>query len=57
MRTMKKLKLDVEQLNVESFQAEAPARERQGTVQAHAARTLPLDQCFFSVFPTCGIYC
>ena len=54
---MKKLKLDVEQLNVESFQAEAPARERQGTVQAHEQRTLPLDQCFWSAFPTCGIYC
>lgn len=54
---MKKLKLDVEQLNVESFQAAAPAGERRGTVQAHEQRTLPLDQCFFSVFATCGIYC
>ena len=54
---MKKLRLNLDELNVDSFEAAAPAQAERGTVQAHEQRTLPLDQCFFSVFATCGIYC
>lgn len=61
---MKKLVLRLEALAVESFPAVADngaAAENaapKGTVAAHeAARTLPLEDCFWSAFPTCGIYC
>jgi hypothetical protein len=53
---MQKIKLDLEVLVVESFEAAALPAER-GTVQANEAPTLPVQDCFFSVFPTCGIYC
>jgi hypothetical protein len=56
---MKKLKLQVDALRVESFPVAAPAGEKPGTVRAHEAEapTQPVQYCFFSVFPTCGIYC
>lgn len=55
---MKKLALRLEDLAVESFPATAADATPKGTVAAHeAARTLPLEDCFRSLFPTCGIYC
>ncbi|MBW3572270.1 MAG: hypothetical protein KY467_14305 [Gemmatimonadetes bacterium] len=55
---MKKLKLDVDELIVEGFGAAAAVREPLGTVEAHDNnKTLPLDQCFSSIVPTCSIYC
>lgn len=54
----RKLKLDPEELRVESFQPAPEAPAARGTVVGQeAARTLPLNDCFFSLFPTCGIYC
>ncbi|HEX2204606.1 MAG TPA: hypothetical protein VHG91_14955 [Longimicrobium sp.] len=56
---MKKLSLHLDDLAVESFPvAPSDADAPKGTVAAHeAARTLPLESCFWSAFPTCGIYC
>jgi hypothetical protein len=55
---IRKLKLNPEELRVESFEAAPKAPDARGTVVGQeAARTLPLNDCFFSVFPTCGIYC
>lgn len=59
---MKKLKLDVESLSVESFDAAPEAEERHGTVAAHEVvttncPTYPVEYCLWSFFPTCGIYC
>lgn len=56
---MTKLKLQIDALRVETFSVAAPPAEKRGTVQAHeaAAPTQPVQYCFFSVFPTCGIYC
>lgn len=53
---MKKIHLDLEALDVQTFEVAPPSGER-GTVQAHQAATLPLEYCFFSVFDTCQIYC
>ncbi|HYW10211.1 MAG TPA: hypothetical protein VE913_24815 [Longimicrobium sp.] len=54
----RKLKLDPEELRVESFQpAPEPVAGRGTVVGQEAPPTLPLNQCFFSLFPTCGIYC
>lgn len=53
-----KLKLDLDSLNVQTFDVDAPAgADARGTVQAHAAPTMPVEYCFFSFFATCGIYC
>lgn len=56
---MKKLKLQVDELRVETFAVAAQAAGERGTVRAHepAAATLPVQDCFRSLFPTCGIYC
>ncbi|HST60712.1 MAG TPA: hypothetical protein VLK84_18575 [Longimicrobium sp.] len=56
---MKKLKLQIDELRVETFAVAAQTAETRGTVQAHdaAAPTMPVQYCFFSLFPTCGIYC
>lgn len=55
---MQKIKLDVENLDVQTFQVTPDADTgSRGTVQAHQAPTLPVQDCFFSLFPTCGIYC
>jgi hypothetical protein len=56
---MKKLKLQVDDLRVETFAVAAPDAEERGTVRAHepAAATLPIQECFRSLFPTCGIQC
>lgn len=59
---MKKLKLQMDELRVETFAVAAVAAvvaEERGTVRAHepAAATLPVQDCFRSLFPTCGIYC
>jgi hypothetical protein len=55
---MQKIKLDIEALDVQSFQVTPDAENgSRGTVQAHQAPTLPVEECFRSVFPTCGIYC
>lgn len=56
---MKKLKLQVDELRVETFAVAAQAPEERGTVRAHEPQvaTLPLEVCFRSLFPTCGIYC
>lgn len=59
--TMKKLKLELDTLRVDSF-APAPEPEKPGgTVAGHAATptcpTHPLTQCPWSAFPTCGIWC
>jgi hypothetical protein len=55
---MQKIKLDVEALDVQTFQVAPDADTASlGTVQAHEAPTKPVQDCFFSVFPTCGIYC
>jgi hypothetical protein len=58
-RLMKKLKLQIDELRVETFAVAAQAAKERGTIQAHGAEapTMPLDVCFRSVFPTCGIYC
>ena len=59
---MHKLKLDVESLTVESFDAGAEAASP-GTVHALEAeptplvKTLPLSTCVYSACATCGIYC
>jgi hypothetical protein len=53
---MQKLKLDLETLAVQTFDVAEESAQR-GTVQAHVAPTLPVEDCFRSVFPTCGIYC
>ncbi|HEX8320951.1 hypothetical protein [Longimicrobium sp.] len=55
---MQKIKLDIEALDVQTFQVTPDADTgSRGTVQAHQAPTLPVQDCFRSVFPTCGIYC
>jgi hypothetical protein len=57
---MKKLKLDLESIAVESFEAQRePDARAAGTVRAHDAdvRTLPISDCFWSACNTCGIYC
>lgn len=60
---MHKLKLDLESIAVESFEAQPDGEGRPaGTVRAHAepellARTLPLSDCLWSACQTCGIYC
>lgn len=56
---MKKLKLQMDDLCVETFAVAAQAAPERGTVQGHApaAATLPVQDCFRSLFPTCGIYC
>ncbi len=57
---MQKLKLDLESLTVESFEAQPDGEGRHaGTVRAHDAdvRTLPISDCFWSACQTCGIYC
>ena len=57
---MQKLKLDLESITVESFEAQPDGYGRQaGTVRAHDAdvRTLPISDCFWSACQTCGIYC
>jgi hypothetical protein len=55
---MQKIKLDIETLNVQTFQVAPDADSSSvGTVQAHQAPTLPVQDCFRSVFPTCEIYC
>ena len=59
---MHKLKLDLESIAVESFEAQPEGEARAaGTVRAHAepelARTLPLSDCLWSACQTCGIYC
>jgi hypothetical protein len=55
---MQKIKLDPETLRVQTFEV-APRDDSasRGTVQAHQAPTLPLQDCFFSVFPTCQFHC
>ena len=57
---MTRMSLRVEELRVESF-AVQPGDARRGPAvlgdDQAAARTLPLEDCFRSVFPTCGIYC
>jgi hypothetical protein len=60
---MQKLKLDLEVLEVESFDASAAEGAAPGTVRAHdgdaapQVQTMPLSNCFFSACRTCGIYC
>lgn len=56
---MEKIKLNVEALRVESFAVTAAAAGERGTVRAHeaAAPTMPIEYCFRSLFPTCGIQC
>jgi hypothetical protein len=55
---MTKLKLRMDELRVESFPVEVRAAEARGTVRAHeAAPTMPVEYCFRSLFPTCGIQC
>jgi hypothetical protein len=56
---MKKLKLQVDALRVETFAVAAEAAEARGTVQAREAQapTMPVEYCFRSLFPTCGIQC
>ncbi|HEV7587939.1 MAG TPA: hypothetical protein VGO40_07380 [Longimicrobium sp.] len=60
---MHKLKLEVEELAVETFELDDAARAAAGTVRAHevqagqAVRTMPISSCFFSACATCGIYC
>ena len=57
---MQKLKLDLDSIAVESFEAQREAAPRSaGTVRAHDAdvRTLPISDCFWSACNTSGIYC
>ena len=61
---MRKLKLDLDAISVESFEASAAERAAPGTVRAHddeaaraAVKTIPVSNCFFSACATCGIYC
>ncbi|HEX8696677.1 MAG TPA: hypothetical protein VF746_29940 [Longimicrobium sp.] len=58
---MKKLKLEIDTLRVDSFAPAAAPEEPRGTVAGHAATTTcptwPLTQCPWSAFPTCGIQC
>ncbi|HVG45143.1 MAG TPA: hypothetical protein VM890_10450 [Longimicrobium sp.] len=60
---MRKLKLEVEELAVETFELDDADRTAAGTVRAHAAqpgqavRTIPVSNCFWSACATCGIYC
>jgi hypothetical protein len=61
---MQKLRLDLEQIAVETFTLDDSAEEASpGTVRAHGqeptpvVKTLPLSNCVFSACATCGIYC
>lgn len=60
---MRKLRLDLDTLVVESFTPTPAGDARPGTIQAHDAeptpvvRTLPLSNCVVSACATCGIYC
>jgi hypothetical protein len=60
---MRKLKLDLEAISVESFDASAGECAAPGTVRAHddeaaqGVQTIPVSNCFFSACATCGIYC
>ena len=60
---MKKMKLDLDALTVETFEPARDAAGAPGTVHAHDAeptpliRTIPISDCFFSACATCGIYC
>lgn len=56
---MKKLKLQVDALRVETFPVIPPAAAERGTVRGNEAEapTMPVEYCFRSVFATCGIYC
>jgi hypothetical protein len=60
---MCKLKLEVEELAVETFELDHAGRDAAGTVRAHeaqpgqAVRTIPVSNCFWSACATCGIYC
>lgn len=58
---MQKLKLEIEDLAVETFEPAAEAPARPGTVRAHAAAEMvisqPISNCFPSACATCGIYC
>lgn len=47
----KKLKLDLEQLNVDTFESQAPERGNRGTVRGHAS-----DWCDTQYDPTCNGY-
>lgn len=60
---MRKLKLEIEELAVETFEPAAEVAEKAGTVRAHDAAeaemviSQPLSNCFWSACATCGIYC
>ncbi|HEX8245517.1 MAG TPA: hypothetical protein VF541_18540 [Longimicrobium sp.] len=58
---MRKLKLEIEELAVETFEPAADESERAGTVRAHDAEEMvaskPLSDCVWSLCQTCGIYC
>jgi len=60
---MQKLKLDLEAIAVESFDASATKAATPGTVRAHdgdparQVQTMPLSNCLYSACRTCGIYC
>ena len=57
---MRKLKLEIEELAVETFVPAAEAPEKAGTVRAQEAAMIisqPISNCFPSACATCGIYC
>ncbi|HEX6746352.1 MAG TPA: hypothetical protein VF092_03480 [Longimicrobium sp.] len=57
---MHKVKLEIEKLAVESFEAAETPEPQAGTVHANAAEQIaskPLSDCFWSLCQTCGIYC
>ena len=54
-----KLNLDIDQLHVESFEAEAKERAARGTVRGHDFGPNTVDTCYDYTcrgYGTCGIY-
>ena len=56
---MKKLTLDVESLEVQSFDTAAREPREGGTVKGHVdvAKTLPTNECQYSICPTYQFQC
>jgi hypothetical protein len=58
---MQKMKLEIEELAVETFEPAPQAPARTGTVRAHDAAEMvisqPISNCLPSACATCGIYC
>jgi len=58
---MRKVKLEIESLTVESFEPTGAVAPKPGIVRAHDAAEMiiskPISDCLPSACATCGIYC